>query len=220
MTSQPAGRVKIGDRPIHVPTVNPLKYDLMDRAHDVRALAQMLQRLDSPVCIGLQGEPGSGKTTVLRILAQTMRNNDAPTVYLNAREAQFTGPPLAALLAEMRHQLDRQDAHREAFRELGKAATSPSRTQSPAERAARFRAQMTDLAGQLRGGSEHSLVFVIDDLPPTRRSCAGPPGTCCGSRASHSSSASRTPKARPATTSTTPSGWGRATPPASSPGPP
>lgn len=81
--------------------VSSQPYDLLQRAETGKQLSDLLERIDQPLVIALDGEWGSGKSHFLRLWAGAHRlenGGKARVVYFDAFEHDFLDDPLISLV--------------------------------------------------------------------------------------------------------------------------
>ena len=82
---------------LDIPTEQPFKNDLLDRQRPARILTRIVDSIEGPCVLSIDGAYGSGKTTFLRLWQQHLQNEGFPVVRLNAWETDHSGAPLLAL---------------------------------------------------------------------------------------------------------------------------
>ena len=93
--------IRIQPREIEVPEDDPFKNDLLGRKESVGVLTHLVGNLEGPCVLAVDAAWGAGKTTFLRIWAQSLRNHGFPVVEFNAWQTDFSGDPFVALSTEL-----------------------------------------------------------------------------------------------------------------------
>ena len=70
--------ISITDKPIR-----KAGEDLLKVSRHSNALSDFILRSDTPITIGLQGEWGSGKTSLMYLLREELQSNQVATAWLN-----------------------------------------------------------------------------------------------------------------------------------------
>jgi hypothetical protein len=83
-----------------------LEQDLLDAADTVLALAEFLRNRNTepPVTLSVEGDWGTGKTSIMRMLESELRRSHVPTVWFNAWHNEGEEQMLAFLLESIRQQ--------------------------------------------------------------------------------------------------------------------
>lgn len=84
---------------LEIPDDNPFENDTLDRRPLVDFLSNLIGRIDEPFVLALDSPWGSGKTTLIRMLAHKLKNDGTRCVYFNAWEVDYATDPLIALVA-------------------------------------------------------------------------------------------------------------------------
>ena len=122
---------------IDIPKCNPFENDLLDREGTARILTNMLQNLESPYTMSIDGSWGNGKTTFLNMWKQHLIKGKFPVVGFNAWETDFTGNPLVALTSELLENLKSDNNQDDTeLKELDSATNNLLKYFSPARIAA------------------------------------------------------------------------------------
>ena len=90
-------RFRLQPADLCIPAEQPFEHDLLDRERPARILARIVDSVEGPCVLSIDGAYGSGKTTFLRLWQQHLQNEGFPVVRLNAWETDHSGDPLLAL---------------------------------------------------------------------------------------------------------------------------
>ena len=88
------------------PDVDPFANDAIGRRTQAERLTGLVERIKGPCVIALDAPYGAGKTTFLRMWAQTLRNEGFWVAEFNAWTSDFDGKPSNALAAQIRDAID------------------------------------------------------------------------------------------------------------------
>ena len=88
------------------PDVDPFANDAIGRRTQAERLTRLVERIEGPCVIALDAPYGAGKTTFLRMWAQTLRNEGFRVAEFNAWTSDFDGKPSNALAAQIRDAID------------------------------------------------------------------------------------------------------------------
>ncbi len=86
---------------LEVPSEEPFRHDSLEREPLVGFLSSLIGRLDGPFVMALDSPFGSGKTTLVRMLLETLKNKGHPCIYFNAWEVDYATDPLVALVSSI-----------------------------------------------------------------------------------------------------------------------
>ena len=89
--------IRIQPVELKIPTENPFANDLLGRETPAQVLTQVIQSIDGPCVLSVDGPYGVGKTTFLRLWSQFLNNQGIRVVNLNAWESDFSGDPFLAI---------------------------------------------------------------------------------------------------------------------------
>lgn len=164
----------------------PCADDLLDRQKLARALANVVERCDTPLVIGLYGTWGMGKTSLMRLVDHELtRDGEVVTVWFEAWQHQFDENPTIALLHTMVDELGLGEDARKLLHVIAgalggllmKRATTFSTTELRElsdrydeerflirEKQIRLRAHFAELLSRATRDGEVRLVFFVDDL--------------------------------------------------------
>ena len=90
-------RFRLQPADLCIPAEQPFEHDLLGRERPARILTRIVDSIDGPCVLSIDGAYGSGKTTFLRLWQQHLQNEGFPVVRLNAWETDHSGDPLLAL---------------------------------------------------------------------------------------------------------------------------
>ncbi len=86
---------------IDVPNEAPFQNDQLNRKPVVEFLSDLIGRLDGPFVMALDSTFGTGKSTLVRILIECLKNKGHRCVYFNAWKVDYATDPLVALVASI-----------------------------------------------------------------------------------------------------------------------
>ena len=86
---------------IETPPEDPFKNDRLDRKPAVEFLSNLISRLDGPFVMALDSSFGTGKTTLVRILIECLRNEGHTCIYFDAWKIDYATDPLLGLVASI-----------------------------------------------------------------------------------------------------------------------
>jgi len=84
---------------IDVPTDAPFKNDALKRQPVVEFVRDLIKQLDGPFVLALDSPWGSGKTTVVRMLRASLKQDGYTTVYFNSWKDDYVRDPLIPMVA-------------------------------------------------------------------------------------------------------------------------
>lgn len=119
---------------IEVLESNPFQNDKLGREPVVNFLKALIERLDGPFVLALDSTFGMGKSTLVRILIECLKNDGQRCIYFNAWKVDYVTDPLVALVASIdRIELGSSDENKEQqFKEhiqkLNEITTAVART--------------------------------------------------------------------------------------------
>lgn len=88
------------------PKDDPFANDTIGRRTQAERLTGLVERIEGPCVIALDAPYGAGKTTFLRMRAQTLRNEGFGVAEFNAWTSDFDGKPSNALAAQIDDAID------------------------------------------------------------------------------------------------------------------
>lgn len=86
---------------LDVPGEDPFRYDSLERRPLVEFLSELIGRTGGPFVLALDSPWGSGKTTLVRMLAAKLNSEGFQCVYFNAWQVDYVTDPLVALVASI-----------------------------------------------------------------------------------------------------------------------
>lgn len=86
---------------IEVPPESPFANDDLGRKPVVEFLASLIGRLDGPFVLAIDSPWGTGKTTLVRMLAAELQRQDFQCVQFNAWKVDYVTDPLVALVSSV-----------------------------------------------------------------------------------------------------------------------
>ena len=93
--------IRVQATELDISTDDPFKDDLLDRKESVEILTSIIGSIDGPCVLAVDAPWGTGKTTFLNMLAQTLRRQTFTVVDFNAWETDFAEDPFVALSSEI-----------------------------------------------------------------------------------------------------------------------
>ena len=103
-------KIRIRSDQIDIPENEPFKNDLFDRQESANDLTTLVENIDAPAVIAIDGAWGTGKTTFLDLWKQSLFDDKRPVVHFNAWENDYSANALVSILFELTHQLRDCDA--------------------------------------------------------------------------------------------------------------
>ncbi len=88
-------------KPIQIDPSDPFKSDLLGREEEILNLSLLASNVNSPAVIAIDSRWGTGKTTFIKLWEQHLKAENAPSLYFNAWETDFSDDPLVSFLGEM-----------------------------------------------------------------------------------------------------------------------
>ena len=101
---------------LEVPADDPFRHDAFDRRETVKFLAQLVQRTGGPFVLAIDSPWGTGKSTLLKMLASVLDVDSVQCVTFNAWKVDYVDDPLVALVAAIDRMQVEQGPHKSAFR--------------------------------------------------------------------------------------------------------
>jgi hypothetical protein len=159
--------------------------DRLNRGHFVSALSQIALQSETPLVIGVFGEWGAGKTSLMRMVETALPPESARTVWFDAWRHQQDETPTVALMHSMVSQLDLGEDGRKLLTVIAaafgsallKATTSMTagdvdalgrRFEEERFQVREYRTRLGDhlreLVDKARGKQRGRIVFFIDEL--------------------------------------------------------
>lgn len=86
---------------IEIPEDNPFLNDSLNRQDSAEALTEFVLSANESLVICIDAPWGQGKTTFLRMWAQSLKNKKVPTIYFSAWENDFSDDALVSLIGEI-----------------------------------------------------------------------------------------------------------------------
>lgn len=93
--------IRVQPRELDISAEDPFENDLLDRKESVEILTSIIGSIDGPCVLAVDAPWGTGKTTFLKMLAQSLRKQDFTVVSFNAWETDFAEDPFLALSSEI-----------------------------------------------------------------------------------------------------------------------
>lgn len=93
--------MKLKLKPIQFDPNDPFKSDLLERKEEILNLSLLASNVNSPAVIAIDSRWGTGKTTFIKLWEQHLKAENAPSLYFNAWETDFSEDPLVSFLGEM-----------------------------------------------------------------------------------------------------------------------
>ena len=84
-----------------IPCDDPFEHDLLDRKDQIGGLTRLVESVEGPCVLAVDGAWGAGKTVFLRLWARVLRDKGFRVVQFNAWEADFSDDPLMALYSQL-----------------------------------------------------------------------------------------------------------------------
>ena len=109
MNADSAAKIRLQPDDVFVPPKpddDPFANDAIGRRTQAERLTRLVERVEGPCVIALDAPYGAGKTTFLRMWAQTLRNEGFHVAEFNAWTSDFDGKPFNALAAQIVDAID------------------------------------------------------------------------------------------------------------------
>ena len=166
-------------------TDSATKEDGLKRGHYVSALARITSQSETPLVVGVFGEWGTGKTSLMRMIDAELSHSGIRTVWFDAWRHQQDETPVVALMHAMVSQLDLGEEGRKLLTVIAtafgsallKATTMLSAEDVDAlgrrfeeerfqvrEQRTRLAEHLRELVAKARGKDEKRIAFFIDEL--------------------------------------------------------
>lgn len=111
MNAEVPAKIRLQPEDVSVPPDgDPFANDAIGRQTQAKALTELVERIEGPCVIALDAPYGAGKTTFLRMWAQTLRNDGFRVAEFNAWTSDFDGNPFSALAAQIVAAIDADDS--------------------------------------------------------------------------------------------------------------
>lgn len=104
-----------------IPPTSPFQHDKLGRIESAERLSYLLEGVQPPFVLSIDGKYGNGKTTFVQMWKAHLKTKGFRTLYFNAWESDFASDPLIAFIGEM-------DA--EIKQILGEASSLPNLSES------------------------------------------------------------------------------------------
>lgn len=114
---------------IEVPEDEPFKNDALKRQPVVEFVRDLIQQLEGPFVLALDSPWGTGKTTVVRMLRASLKQEGIASVYFNAWKEDYVSDPLIPMVAAI-DELQVADAEAEARKQFGERMATVKRVAS------------------------------------------------------------------------------------------
>ncbi len=98
--------LRLQPKPVDDDTDDPFASDLLNRKDAIVALSNVIEAVDGPAVLAVDGGWGTGKTTFLTMWAQYLQNRHVPVIEFNAWERDFVADPFVALSTEVMRSVD------------------------------------------------------------------------------------------------------------------
>jgi hypothetical protein len=100
------------NKTIEVPPDEPFKYDVLKRAEEIINLTSVIDSIQEPFVLSLNGQWGSGKTTFIRLWQQHLENEGFITLNYNSWENDSSKEPIISLVGEIQEQIAKRYKNR------------------------------------------------------------------------------------------------------------
>lgn len=80
--------------PIEIPEDDPFRFDVLDRKPSIEALHSLINEAVPPFVLAIDSPWGTGKTTYVRLLQNTLVKDDYTCLYFNAWTTDLSADPL------------------------------------------------------------------------------------------------------------------------------
>ena len=187
-------RLKLGEP--DVSPVSPWHDDTLERAEVAARLTNLIQDIDQPFVMSIDGHWGTGKTFLLKRWHRDLEKRDVQAIYFNAWEDDFCDDPFLALLGQLQHHF--KDSTFQEFTDDVLEAAKPLvyanltgllekitglKFRAPWKRGKRYllneyhdrragkdglKKQLERLSYSVGKQTKHPLVFIVDELDRCR----------------------------------------------------
>ena len=168
---------------------SPAQVDGLKRRDYVEALATVILKCETPFVVGVYGDWGAGKTTILQLLKNQLQSSDVKCVWFNAWLHQSDENPALAMLHAIASDLNVTVAARKTLAVLGETlassllkVTTTIQTEDIRKVAERYeeeqfakrdaktrlREQFEKFVKSVRGRDKSRVALIIDDLDRCR----------------------------------------------------
>ena len=109
MSDDSTAKIRLQPEDVFVPPEpkdDPFANDAIERRTQAERLTRLVERIEGPCVIALDAPYGAGKTTFLRMWAQTLRNEGFRVAEFNAWTSDFDCKPFNALAAQIVDAID------------------------------------------------------------------------------------------------------------------
>lgn len=93
---------------IEIPIEDPFKYDMLDRKKEVKNLSKIIEAINQPFVLSINGQWGSGKTTFIHLWKSYLDANGYVTLYYNSWENDSSKDPLISIIGEIQQQITKR----------------------------------------------------------------------------------------------------------------
>ena len=108
--------------PVSIPKGDPFKHDVLSRRLAVESTAHFVRNVDGPFVLALNSPWGTGKSTFIRMLQETLGTDGYPCLYFDAWRSDFLADPLIAFVGELQVAFDAMSSGKgKAKKQLAKA---------------------------------------------------------------------------------------------------
>ena len=187
-------QLKLGEP--DVSPVSPWQDDTLERAEVAARLTNLIQGIDQPFVMSIDGYWGSGKTFLLKRWHRDLEKRDFQAIYFNAWEDDFCDDPFLALLGQLQDHF-KEGTFQDLTNEIAEAARplvyenvsgllrkwTGLSLKAPGKRGRRYllneyhdrragkdelKKQLERLSNSVAKQTEHPLVFIVDELDRCR----------------------------------------------------
>ena len=187
-------QLKLGEP--DVSPVSPWQDDTLERAEVAARLTNLIQGIDQPFVMSIDGYWGSGKTFLLKRWHRDLEIRGFQAIYFNAWEDDFCDDPFLALLGQLQDHF-KEGTFQDLTNEIAEAARplvyenvsgllkkwTGLSLKAPGKRGRRYlldeyhdrragkdelKKQLERLSNSVAKQTEHPLVFIVDELDRCR----------------------------------------------------
>lgn len=94
--------MKLKHSTLDISEQNPFEFDKLEREQHAEMLTEFIMSIDDPLTISIEAGWGHGKSTFLKMWAQSLRNQQFSCISFNAWEGDYSDDPFIPFVSELR----------------------------------------------------------------------------------------------------------------------